>query len=233
MASSYIQVSAYYAMFKFMRDGATLEHAPSMRYIFHKKNIIDEAARKTLLGQRKIAKPKGSAPSGNRIQIAGITMVQQRRAKVSKLRVAGDIMKKPRQMRVFPAIPRAATGMAAVKRNAKRTVSLAGFGQMAARAKQASAFLKALSNESRLLILCLLCEGEKSVTELEDLLSLRQSAVSQQLARLRLDGLVRPRRNGKAVHYSLANDGVGLILGALHALFGKRANRARRKAARP
>jgi DNA-binding transcriptional ArsR family regulator len=134
-------------------------------------------------------------------------------------------MKKPRQMRVFPAVPRAATGMAAVKRNAKRTVSLAGFGQMAARAKQASAFLKALSHESRLLILCLLCEGEKSVTELEDLLSLRQSAVSQQLARLRLDGLVRPRRNGKAVHYSLANDGVGLILGTLHALFCKRAKR--------
>ena len=150
-------------------------------------------------------------------------MAQQRRAKVPKLRVAAAITKKPRQKRIFPGIPRAATGLAAVKRNTKTTASLAGLGQMTVHAKQASAFLKALSHESRLSILCLLCEGEKSVTELEGLLSLRQSAVSQQLARLRLDGLVRAKRCGKTMCYSLANDDIELVLGALHALFCKRA----------
>ncbi len=160
-------------------------------------------------------------------------MVQQRRAKAPKLRAAGDIAKKPRQKRVFPVVPRAAVGIAAVKRNAKRTVSLAGLEQMAERAKDASAFLKALSHETRLLILCLLCEGDKSVTELEELLLLRQSSVSQQLARLRLDGLVRAKRCGKTMCYSLANDDVGLVLGTLHTLFCKRVKRRRRKAAGP
>lgn len=70
-------------------------------------------------------------------------------------------------------------------------------------AKRASHFIKALSHETRLLILCFLSSGEKSVTELENMLSTRQSAVSQQLARLRLDGLVATRRDGKMVYYSL------------------------------
>lgn len=139
---------------------------------------------------------------------------------------------KPRQKQVFPAVPRAETGMAAAKRNPKRTVFLAGFGQMAAHAKQASSFLKALSHESRLSILCLLSDGEKSVTELEVLLSLRQSAVSQQLARLRLDGLVRAKRCGKTMCYSLANDDVGAVLSTLQALFCNRAKRGQRKPVR-
>ena len=62
--------------------------------------------------------------------------------------------------------------------------------QMADNAREASEFLKALAHESRLMILCNLLDGEKSVGELEDFLSLRQSTVSQQLARLRLEGLV-------------------------------------------
>lgn len=74
------------------------------------------------------------------------------------------------------------------------------------RAKTASDFLKAIAHESRLLILCILAEGEKSVTELESLLSLRQPTVSQQLARLRMDNLVSTRREGKTVFYSLANE---------------------------
>ena len=64
--------------------------------------------------------------------------------------------------------------------------------RMTEKATAASNFLKAISHEGRLMILCHLSTGEKSVTELETLLSARQAAVSQQLTRLRLEGLVRP-----------------------------------------
>lgn len=67
----------------------------------------------------------------------------------------------------------------------------------------ASNFLKALAHENRLMILCHLTTGEKSVTELEALLSSRQAAVSQQLARLRMEGLVSHRRDGKTIYYSI------------------------------
>jgi DNA-binding transcriptional ArsR family regulator len=90
---------------------------------------------------------------------------------------------------------------------------------MIANAQQASDFLKALSHEARLVILCLLVEGEKSVAELEDMLSLRQPAVSQQLARLRADDLVEARRDGKNIYYSLARPEVRDVIEALHAAF--------------
>jgi DNA-binding transcriptional ArsR family regulator len=77
--------------------------------------------------------------------------------------------------------------------------------RMMKNARAASDFLKALAHENRLLLLCLLSERTRSVTELEELLSLRQTTVSQQLARLRLDGLVTTRRDGKTVYYSLAD----------------------------
>src|SRR6266702_39025 len=80
--------------------------------------------------------------------------------------------------------------------------------RMARNAQDAAEFLKALAHESRLLMLCILSEGEKSVGDLEMVLSQRQSTVSQQLARLRLDGLVTTRREGKNVYYRLANDDV-------------------------
>ncbi len=86
-------------------------------------------------------------------------------------------------------------------------------------ARDAAAFLKALSHEARLVILCLLVEGEKSVTEIEQMLRLRQPAVSQQLARLRADGLVETRRDGKSVYYALAKPEVRDIIAALHAAF--------------
>lgn len=86
-------------------------------------------------------------------------------------------------------------------------------------AKTASDFLKAISHESRLLILCHLVSGEKSVTELENLLSARQAAVSQQLSRLRLEGLVTPRRDGKAIYYSLTDDRPKQILEVVYDLF--------------
>ncbi|HSF93061.1 MAG TPA: metalloregulator ArsR/SmtB family transcription factor [Paracoccaceae bacterium] len=72
-------------------------------------------------------------------------------------------------------------------------------------AKSATEFMKALAHEGRLMILCHLVGGEKSVTDLEKLLATRQAAVSQQLARLRLEGLVRSRRDGKTIYYSLSD----------------------------
>ena len=90
---------------------------------------------------------------------------------------------------------------------------------MVEKAKQAAEFLKALSHESRLLILCMLAEGEKSVTEIERALDLRQPTVSQQLARLRADGLVATRRDGKAIYYSLASEEARVILGAVYDVF--------------
>jgi DNA-binding transcriptional ArsR family regulator len=97
-------------------------------------------------------------------------------------------------------------------------------------AQQASVFLKALANEARLLILCLLIEGEKSVTEIEEILSLRQPAISQQLARLRADGLVETRREGKNIFYSLARPEVREIIGALHSAFCRRPRTLLRRA---
>ena len=86
-------------------------------------------------------------------------------------------------------------------------------------AHEASEFLKALAHEGRLLILCLLIDGEKSVGEIEETLSLRQPAISQQLARLRADGLVETRREGKNIYYSLARSEVRDIVGTLHRSF--------------
>jgi len=94
--------------------------------------------------------------------------------------------------------------------------------RMVGNAKRASGFLKALAHESRLLILCILAEGEKSVSELEDLLNLRQPTVSQQLARLRSDGLVSTRRDGKAIYYKLASDDARVVIGAIYDVFCRR-----------
>lgn len=77
--------------------------------------------------------------------------------------------------------------------------------ELGGRATEASSFLKALGHEGRLMILCHLSSGEKTVTELENLLSSRQASVSQQLARLRLEGLVKYRREGKAIYYTLGD----------------------------
>lgn len=88
-------------------------------------------------------------------------------------------------------------------------------------ARQASELLKALSHETRLLILCLLSEGEKSVSELEETMKMPQAAVSQQLARLRLDGLVKSRRDGRMIYYSIADMEVSSIVETLYELFCK------------
>jgi DNA-binding transcriptional ArsR family regulator len=86
-------------------------------------------------------------------------------------------------------------------------------------AKRASIFLKVLAHQSRLLILCILADGEKSVGELEEILRLRQPTVSQQLARLRADGLVATRRDGKTIFYSLASEEARVVVGAVYEMF--------------
>ena len=91
--------------------------------------------------------------------------------------------------------------------------------KMMRNAQNAANFLKAISHEGRLMILCHLATGEKSVTELEDLLAARQAAVSQQLSRLRLEGLVTPRRDGKAIYYSLTDDRPKQIMEVVYDLF--------------
>ncbi len=91
--------------------------------------------------------------------------------------------------------------------------------EMASRAAEAATFLKALSHEGRLMILCHLSSGEKSVTELEDRLGARQAAVSQQLARLRSEGLVTTRRDGKAIYYSIKDPKAGAIMELVYDMF--------------
>lgn len=90
---------------------------------------------------------------------------------------------------------------------------------MLSNARGAADFLKAISHEGRLMILCHLSTGEKTVTELEELLSARQAAVSQQLARLRTEGLVEPRRDGKAIYYSLTDRRAVVMLEMVYDLF--------------
>lgn len=87
------------------------------------------------------------------------------------------------------------------------------------KAEQATALLKALANENRLMVLCHLAEGEKSVGELGDLLGIRQANLSQQLARLRAEGLVKTRRDAKSVYYSLNSVEVSLITQLLYQLY--------------
>lgn len=93
--------------------------------------------------------------------------------------------------------------------------------EMAENAKRATDFLKALAHEARLMILCYLASGEKSVKELEDLLSLRQPTVSQQLARLRIEGFIDARRDGKMIYYSLTDDRAKAMVEQIYEMFCK------------
>jgi DNA-binding transcriptional ArsR family regulator len=90
---------------------------------------------------------------------------------------------------------------------------------MRAKVGDASEFLKKLSNPNRLLIVCALVDGERSVRALEDGLGLRQPALSQQLAELREAGLIASRRDGKTVHYRLADPRVERFVETMHQLF--------------
>ncbi len=91
--------------------------------------------------------------------------------------------------------------------------------EMNTQAAEAVAFLKAMANERRLMILCHLVEGERSVGELEQLLQMRQPALSQQLARLREEGLVATRRESRTIYYRLASAETEALLERLYELF--------------
>jgi ArsR family transcriptional regulator, virulence genes transcriptional regulator len=91
--------------------------------------------------------------------------------------------------------------------------------QLIAASDRATSFLKALSGESRLLLLCHLWEGEKSVGELARLTGARDTAVSQQLAVLRRRGMVSARRSGQTIYYSLASAEVERTLELMASLF--------------
>lgn len=88
-----------------------------------------------------------------------------------------------------------------------------------AAAQEASALLRALANEDRLLILCQLTQGELSVGELEAQLDIRQPTLSQQLAVLRTEALVTTRREGKRIYYSVADGAVLAVLACLYDQF--------------
>jgi len=111
--------------------------------------------------------------------------------------------------------------MRAIANRAKRSKPVLDLDALLDNARHASEFLKALSHEARLAILCLLLDGEKTVGQIEDELKLRQSTVSQQLARLRADDLVRMRRNGKNVYYSVERREVVEVMSALYRCFCK------------
>ncbi|MEN2427289.1 ArsR/SmtB family transcription factor [Chromobacterium vaccinii] len=90
---------------------------------------------------------------------------------------------------------------------------------MRAAAGQACGLLRALANEDRLLLLCQLSQGERSVSELEETVGIRQPTLSQQLGVLRKEGLVATRRDGKRIYYSVADADALAVLATLYQRF--------------
>lgn len=90
---------------------------------------------------------------------------------------------------------------------------------MRKRARNAASFLKSISNENRLMILCHLGQREMSVSELNKRFDLSQSALSQHLAVLRQDGLVATRRESQTIYYSLASDQAAKLIQFLYSEF--------------
>ena len=86
-------------------------------------------------------------------------------------------------------------------------------------AADAADLMKALGNESRLMILCVLAEGERSVSDLNTIVPLSQSALSQQLARLRQQGLVKTRRESQTIYYSLLDGPADRVITLLHDIY--------------
>jgi len=106
-------------------------------------------------------------------------------------------------------------------------VSSMNLSELQARALRASSLLKAMSNPVRLLVLCQLAEGEKSVGELERVVDVSQSALSQHLALLRSRRLVKFRREGQTLYYSLDGAEAPALLAALYQVYcGKPTRRA-------
>jgi DNA-binding transcriptional ArsR family regulator len=105
--------------------------------------------------------------------------------------------------------------------------------EMQAAADQASELLKALANRHRLLIVCQLIDGERSVGELAEFLGIRDSAVSQHLALMRKDGLVRTRRDGQTIWYSIGDPAARELVNTLYRVYCAPAAACAPKRARP
>ncbi len=86
-------------------------------------------------------------------------------------------------------------------------------------ADKASVFLKSLGNAHRLRILCLIMEQERPVGDLAEAVGLAQSAVSQHLARMRQEGLIKSRRDGQTIYYQLADKNVARMIKLLESMF--------------
>jgi DNA-binding transcriptional ArsR family regulator len=93
------------------------------------------------------------------------------------------------------------------------------FDTFNAKASDAEALLKALANRHRLMILCELHKGERSVSALQHSVGLSQSALSQHLARLREDGLVETRRDAQTIYYSIAQAAVTKVISTLYSIY--------------
>ena len=101
----------------------------------------------------------------------------------------------------------------------KQAITDAQLEQMQTHAADAANLMRAFGNESRLMILCALADGEHSVGELNDIIPLSQSALSQQLARLRREGLVKTRRESQVIHYTLCAGPADKVVNVLHDIF--------------
>lgn len=91
--------------------------------------------------------------------------------------------------------------------------------QMQEAAGQASTLMKTLGHQGRLMVLCQLATGEKSVGELSELLDIQQSPLSQHLSRMRSEGLVDTRREAQTIYYSLKSDEAGKMIECLYGLY--------------
>jgi len=91
--------------------------------------------------------------------------------------------------------------------------------RMLGNAERTTDFLKNLTHTSRLMILCRLLEEPATVGELEEMLSVHQTSVSKQLARLRKDGLVTSQRDGRSIYYSLADERARRVVETLYEVF--------------
>lgn len=105
------------------------------------------------------------------------------------------------------------------KTHEKQALEISPASEMRDHAADAAGLMKALGNESRLMILCMLTEGERSVSDMNEIIPLSQSALSQQLARLRQQGLVKTRRESQAIFYSLANSPADRVIHLLHDIY--------------
>ena len=114
-----------------------------------------------------------------------------------------------------------------------KDISAMNLGELQARALRATGLLKAMSNPVRLMVLCQLAEGEKSVGELEGVARVSQSALSQHLALLRQRGLVRSRRAGQTIFYSIDGAEAPALLAALYEVYCSKLPKATRRESAP